>query len=223
VGPHRDGNLHQRVDRIDPRGGRFEAQHRGQQRRAIGEAGGPIVHHLDLVALQHRHVDELTGLLAMAVLHHQQPGAGHFEHEAEVGDRPGRPPDAELAVHPPHAEMDAGALHRRRDLRQRSGGERERLLEEHGIDGLVRGQERERNLREVDLLAPQAGPEGRVDDRLDGIRVRAERDPWILRAPLVQVLREVRLYPRRDESCGRIRSWWHRGVPVLSISGDLLI
>ena len=60
VRAHRDGELHQHVDRIAPRRRRVEAEQRRQQRRAVGKARRVLVDELDLIAFEHGDVDELV-------------------------------------------------------------------------------------------------------------------------------------------------------------------
>ena len=70
---HGDRQLDQHVDGVDPRSGRIESQQRSEERRAVREARGVFVHHLDLVALEHSHVDKLPDS-SPGVLDDQQPG-----------------------------------------------------------------------------------------------------------------------------------------------------
>ena len=70
VRAHRHGELHQDVDRVAPRRRRVEAEQRRQQRRAVGQARGALVHDLDLVRFEHRDVGELEVLAAAVLLDH---------------------------------------------------------------------------------------------------------------------------------------------------------
>ena len=98
-----------------------------------------LVHDLHLVALEHRHVEELPGVVAAVVLDDEQARRGDLEHEAERGHRPRGAPDLQLAVDPPDAEVDAGALDGRRHPRQGRRAERQRMLELQRLGGLRPG------------------------------------------------------------------------------------
>ena len=87
-----------------------------------------LVDDLDLIALEHGDVHELAERLA-AVLDHEQAGRDDLDHEAERRQlRASCPTRARSPLRPfaPHAEMDAGPLHRRRKLRERGRRERQR-------------------------------------------------------------------------------------------------
>ena len=73
----------------------------------------------------------------------------------------------------PHAEVDAGPLHRRGKLRERGRLERQQLLEAERLARLVGRQQGQRDLRCQTLLAPQARPERGVDDGFNRPGVRA--------------------------------------------------
>ncbi len=85
------------VDGRVPVRGRVEAEQRRQQGRAVGQRRAPLVDDLDLVAFEHRDVDELAAVAAV-MLDDQQARGGDLEHEAERRNRARRAPDAQLAV-----------------------------------------------------------------------------------------------------------------------------
>ena len=71
--------------------------------------------------------------------------------------------------------MYAVALDGGRKARERSGREREAAPESERSARLFGREICERDFRRVAFLASQAGPEGRVNDRLDRGRVRLGR------------------------------------------------
>jgi hypothetical protein len=78
--------------------------------------------------------------------------------------------------------MDSGALDGGREPRKGNWGERERPLERQRLPCLLRRKEGKRNLGKVAFLAPEACPEGGVDDRLDCQSV------WLWRYVLLSLL-----------------------------------
>ena len=99
---------------------------------------------------------------------------------------------------PPDAEVNARTLHSRGQPNERLWVERQGSAEEHRARHRFRWHQRQRNLRHVALLAPQACPECGVDDCLDiGDRRwwRRVDEPAIGRA---QVLCEMFVNARRD-------------------------
>ena len=156
----------ERVDGVVLSGaGRAEAEQRRDEGRAVRQARAGLVHLLNLVALEHHDVDELARLLPAPVLDDEQPRLDDFQHEAETRDGARRAPHVQPFAVAPDAEVYAGALHRRRQPRQGRGREGEGLLEGERLPGAAGRQEGERNLRRVAFLAPEARPEGGVDDR----------------------------------------------------------
>ena len=109
------------------------------------------------------------------MLDDQQSRRRHLEHEAIHRNRARRAPDGYLSITHPHAEMDTGALDGRSHPGEHARLERQRPLEHERVNGLLRRQERERNLRRVSLFAAQTGPERGVDDRLDRCDARLRR------------------------------------------------
>jgi hypothetical protein len=90
--------------------------------------------------------------------------------------------------------VDAGPLDGGRQLGEAAGRERESVREEERLAGLLGREQGERDFRRVALLAAEAGPEGAVDDGLDGRGVGLGRQhAQALRARGREVAREVRL------------------------------
>src|SRR5262249_61591564 len=79
----------------------------------------------------------------------------------------GGAPHAQFVSVAPNAKMDSGAFDGGREPRKGNGGERERPLERQRLPCLLGRKEGKRNLGKVAFLAPEACPEGGVDDRLD--------------------------------------------------------
>ncbi len=112
---HGDSYLHHCVHRLNPRCRRIEPKQRRQQCRAIGLAGGTLIHHLNLIALEHRNVDKLARFLATMMLHHQQARRGHFNHKAQNRNSTSGSPDAKLALVSPDPQVNSWALDRWRN------------------------------------------------------------------------------------------------------------
>jgi len=106
------------------------------------------------------------------VLDHEQAGLDHFHDKTERRDRPRRAPDDQVSAIPPDAQVNAGPLDRGRELREVGRVEGQWPLDEQcGAAGLGR-EVGERDRRLAALFAPQARPEGGVDDALDRGGVR---------------------------------------------------
>jgi hypothetical protein len=129
-----------------------------------------------LVAFDYGDVDEFARFLAARMLDHQQAGRGHFEHEAQLRNFARHAPGAKIVLAAPHPQMKAGALDGGRYTRERFRAKRNRAVENDGRAVLLRGKERQRDLRHESFFAPQAGPEGCVDHAVDGGRVRHKCD-----------------------------------------------
>ena len=173
-------------------------QHRGHARRRLcdrsrrpattprsGQSGidpaDALIDDLDLIAFEHRDVDELAERL-VAMLDDDQSRRDHFDDQAERRDLARRAPHEKVFAAPPHAEMNAGPLDRGRDLRQHRGRERQLRCEQQRMARLVGGQERERDLRRLSFFAAQARPERRVDDRRQSPAAAARRNDRSYRA-----------------------------------------
>ncbi len=210
VRPHGDGQLREDVGGPRGRRRRLEAEQRREQRGAVGKGGPRLVHHLDALPLQHGDGAVLVVLVAAPVLHHQQAGIHHFQDEADGGDAARGPPHSQRVAVRPDAQVRAGALHGRGEPRQVARVEGERALEHHGVPRRLGRQEGERDLGGVPLLAPQAGPEGGVDDRLHRALVRLRREVGHSHGPRVRPMGLQLLHHRRRHDAGR-------GVPRLPL------
>ncbi len=208
--PHRHGQLHEHVHRVGIERRRLEADERREQRGAVGEARRLLVHDFDLIALEHGDVQVLRRLLAAMMFDDQQARRRDFDHQAQRWNRLRRSPDDQAVAVPRHAEVDAGPLHRRREPHERGRVERQRMLEDQRMLGLFRGQERERNFRDVAFLATQARPERRVHHRFDrgGVGDAGQRRLAAL-TRLRQVPREVVVHRWRDAPGSGIRGTGH--------------
>ena len=83
--------------------------------------------------------------------------------------------------------------------------ERQRALEQQRLGGLPGRQERQRDLRDVVLLAPQARPERRVHEGFDVRDARQCRLRFGAPRPgRGLVVREVLVDSRRDDAGGRV-------------------
>src|ERR1051325_8671967 len=72
----------------------------------------------------------------------------------------------------PDAEMDLRTLDSGREFSQHTGGQWQRMFEDHRLSGSIRWQVRNRDLGEPTFFGSKAGPESRVDDRCDRVCVR---------------------------------------------------
>ena len=81
--------------------------------------------------------------------------------------------------------------------RQHGRIERQLPLQAQRVRGLLGGEIRQGNLRDVRLFAAQAGPEGRVDHRLDGGGVRNRWQLRVISGHGVEMIGEMRVNPRR--------------------------
>ena len=114
----------------------------------------------------------------------------------------------ELAlIVPPDAQVDARTLDSRGQARERSGPQRERLLEQHRPHGPIGRQEGQGDFRQVALLALQARPEGGIHQGLDRRRIGSDRSGCL--PGVGQVPREVLLDPRRVDTRGRVERAAH--------------
>ena len=172
----------------------IEPEKRGQEVGAVRQAGGLLVDDFDLVALQDGDIHELFGFLAAAVFDDQEAGRDDFQDEAGDGQVARGAPDEELAAVAPDAEVNAGTLDGGREAGERLGGERQGALEHEGLPHSAGRHEGERDARHVAFLAPEAGPESRFDNGLDGGSVGEGRGgfiPWQRGGG--EVAREVRM------------------------------
>ena len=140
---HRDRQLHHGVHGLNPRGWRVEPEQRCQQRRALGTAGGALVHHFDLISFEHRNIDELARFFAAVMLDHQQAGRRHFEHEAQNRNGAGCPPDGQPVLVAPNTQMHPRAFDGGCHPRKRSRSERQKPFENERVPGLLRREERQ--------------------------------------------------------------------------------
>src|SRR5436190_18703442 len=110
--------------------------------------------------------------------------------------------------------MDSGTLRRRGQTRQSFRREIERMLEIQRDTRFFRRQEGERDLRGINLLAAQAGPEYAVDQLFDGVCVGQGR-----RASEAY---EARVYFFGGNACrgiSRYRCRFHQSVVYCPASG----
>jgi len=145
---------------------RIKTQQHTDELRALRRQGPLGVDDLDLLALKHRDVGELALRVGAPVLDHEQARLDHFDHEAERRDRARSTPHRQIPAIFPDAEVNAGAFDGRGELREVRGVERHRPFHEQGGAGGLGRQIRQRNGRLAAFFAPQARPEGGVDDAL---------------------------------------------------------
>ena len=105
--------------------------------------------------------------------------------------------------------MNAAPLDSRSDPRQRCRLDRDRLIEEDCGRRLFGSDERDRQARDISLFAPEACPEGGVEDGRELVVRRQVREVVFTAGPcLVQMVREMRVNRRCNLAC--------RGVGKLS-------
>ena len=198
----------------------IEAEKRGQEVGAVRQAGGLLVDDFDLVALQDGDIHELFGFLAAAMLDDQEAGRDDFEDEAGDGQVARGAPDEELAAVAPDAEVNAGTLDGGREAGERLGGERQGSLEQEGLPHSTGRHEGQRDARHVAFLAPEAGPEGRFDNGLDGGSVGDGRGGFVATQRRGgEVAREVRMDPAGSRPGGGIGGGHHRAAPGSGCAG----
>jgi hypothetical protein len=88
----------------------LHADERREEFRAVRRCNGAFVNYLYLLTLQHRDVNELAGFLAAAVLDYQEFRCDDLQHRQSSSCSP----DEESAMLTPDAQVNYGALHRRR-------------------------------------------------------------------------------------------------------------
>ena len=174
VRPHRHRELDQHVEIVARRSSLPEPEERQQQRRTIRQVRRRLVDDLERIALQHEDVDELARFGA-SMLDDEQAGLGDLEDETEQRDVTRRAPDPQLVSFGPHAEVNARAFDRRRQLGEPGRRQRQVPLESQRRARVLGPQERERDLRREPFLAAQARPERGVDDGFDGVGIRRRR------------------------------------------------
>ena len=204
--PHRRRQLDQHRGHARRRLVIDRAGQRRRPRRAVGNhPADAFVDDLDLIAFEHRDVDELAERLG-AMLDDDQSRRDHFDDQAERRALRASCPRRKSRRRPPHAEMNAGPLDRGRHLRQHRRRERQPRREQQRMPRLLGRQERERDLRRLSFFAAQAGPERGVDDRRDRAAAAACRaiDGAIRR-------RAPRRCAARSAPAPRRRQVWRRG------------
>ena len=149
--------------------------------------------------------------VAAMVLHHQQAGLGDLDDAAILGNRPCGAPHRQLAFVERYPQVNAGAFHRRRHARERSGLEWHASLEQQRIHRLLRARECQRYLRREPFLAAQARPEGGVDHARDLPLVRNRGEIALgARARFVEGVHQVRPHRRRHFARSGIGLFLHR-------------
>jgi len=195
VRAHRERERQQHVVGVAGRG--IEAEEGRDEVRALGRQGPLGVDDLDHVAFEHRDIREFAVGFGAPVLDHEQAGLNHFHDKTERRDRPRRAPDEQVSPISPDAEVNAGPFDRGRELGEVGGVEGQRPLDEQcGAAGLGR-EVGERDRRLAAFFAPQARPEGGVDDALDRGGVR----DFGLQPRALDVAAEMLL----DGGCDRLR------------------
>ena len=152
-----------------------------------------LVDDLDLIPLEHRHVDVLGERVPAMVLDHHESGLGDFD-DATVPRKAARgAPDGQRpAGRDP--EVNAPSFHCRSDARQRRRLDRHLVLEANGRTRLFGPDERDREPRDIPLLTTQAGPERPVQDGGKLLVRRQVREVLFGAGPgIVQVMGEVRV------------------------------
>ena len=102
------------------------------------EDRGPLVHHLDAIALEDRHVGELRTLVTAVVLDDEQPWLRHLGHQTMPRNRTGGAPDTQGAVDRLHPEVHTWTLHRWRDPGELGWLERKGLIEAQRMIGVLK-------------------------------------------------------------------------------------
>ncbi len=102
------------------------------------------------------------------MLDDQEPRGHHFHHQAECGYVARGAPNVEVVVVAPDPEVNARALHRGSDLGEGRGAKGNGGGETQGMPGAIRGDVGQGDGGGDALLAPEARPEGGVDEGLDG-------------------------------------------------------
>ena len=204
---HGDGEAEQDVFGVVQRARRLGSQQVLKQRWSVVQPGRAAPHEIDLLAFEHRHVSELRGVLVDPMLDDQEARRQDLQHHAERGHRARGAPHHQLARHTPDAEVYPGALDGRRQARERTWPQRERVLEQHRLDGPIGRQEGQRDRRWIAFLALQARPEGGVHEGLDRPRIGPGGRGG---GPGVgQMTGEVLLDPSRVEASGRVQRSAH--------------
>ena len=175
VRPHGAGQLQAHVHgRAAFGGGGYprDGRQRGAQGGVVGQALGFLVHHPHVVAAQHGHVHELAEAVGPAVLGHQQAGLHHFQHEAHRRHPAGRAPQVQALLIVAYPQVHAGVLHGRGQLNKRLRREAQPVPKPQRMPRFLGCEQGQRNARRPALLAPQAGPEGHVNQRFEQGRGR---------------------------------------------------
>src|SRR5689334_12064189 len=143
-----------------------------------------------------------------------------FKHKTEARNRSCCSPNSQLIAMIPDAEVDLRTLDCGREFSEHTGGQRERMLEDHRASCLFRWQVSDRDLGESTFFRSKAGPESRVDDRRDRARVGLGREIVFAHASRFrEIACEVCFHERR---CGvrRVVTWGHAHkiyLPVKSV------
>ncbi len=117
-----------------------------------------------------------------------------------------------VVVVAPDPQVDAGALHRGGDLRERRWPQGNGRRETEGMSGEVGRHVGEGNGGGDALFAAQAGPEGGVDQGLDRDRGRSLRESFVAAlAGRIEVPREVGLDLGGHEPGGGVGGFGHSG------------
>ena len=89
--------------------GGFEPRDSGKVQRAMemGELEAIFVDDLDLIALQHGHINVFARFLAPLVFDNEQTRSGYFKYEAKWQDCSGQSPRAQFASLRPNTDVDS--------------------------------------------------------------------------------------------------------------------
>src|SRR5690242_9788674 len=108
--PHRHGELGEYRATFGPRNDAVGAEQGGQQGWAPRHGSVTLLDHPELVASEHGQIAVLLVALAL-ILEDQQSGLHHLDHEAEVREVAGGPPDADPSIlRGPAAQVNTGPL-----------------------------------------------------------------------------------------------------------------
>src|SRR5689334_19603505 len=170
---HRCAQLDEDIQRVVwlIRRRRSESKQRAQECWTVRQARAFLVDDFHLLALDDGYVRILSEPIETTMLDDEQPRLNIFKHETEARNRSRCAPNSQLVAMIPDAEMDLGTLDSGREFSKHTGGQWERMFEDHRLSGSFRRQVRNRDLGEPAFFRSKAGPESRVNDRRDRVRV----------------------------------------------------
>ncbi len=146
---------------------RSEREQRGEEIRTVRQAGATLVDHLYLFTLEHCDVGKLAKPVIAAVLDYEQTRFDNFKDKTETRHRTRRPPNVQLTVFTPDAEVDFWPLNRGRELGKEVGGEGKAMLENYWLVHLLGWRKCQRDFWRLTFLLSQTRPECGVNDSGD--------------------------------------------------------